>query len=159
MRGVALVAALLLAAPVVAQVPGLYGAPEAARPAGNPMLAGMSEAGRAVMRAALRSADEPGAKAATAAARDRWLALLDADRFDPVALRRAMDEEREAANAAKARHQTALIAGLSQLSLADRRIFVANARILRERLEGQAAELRARRAGRMNLGLTPPPPQ
>ncbi|MBV8971153.1 MAG: periplasmic heavy metal sensor [Sphingomonadaceae bacterium] len=161
-----LIAAALLAAgvPAVAQVappPGEMA--DGGERHGNPMFAGMSEAGRATMRAALRSADPRADKAATAAARDRMLAILEADRLDVPALRRAMDDEREAANAAKVRHQAALVAGLQQLSLADRRAFVANARAIRERIADRVGEGRMGgwqgRRGQGMAGPGMPPPQ
>lgn len=139
--------ALLLAAacPAVAQMPAPVdeSAEAAARPRGNPMFAGMSDVGRMAMRTALRAADQPAARVATDAARDRWLALLEADRLDPAALKRAMDDEREAATAAKVRHQAALIAGFQQLSIADRRAFVANARAMRSRIDSRTAAVRS----------------
>ena len=119
------------------------------------MYAGMSEAGRTTMRAAMKSADARLGHEATSAARDRMLAILDADRLDPVALKRAMDDEREAATAAKVRHQAALIAGFQQLSLADRRAFVVNARAMRARMESRTAGWQARRGGSAP-GMMPP---
>ncbi len=110
---------------------------------GNPMYAGMSDAGRAIMRAAMRSADGRTGREATGAARDRMLTALDAERLDMPALKRAMDDEREAANAAKVRQQTALIAAFQQLSLADRRAFVANAQLLRARVAEKTAGVRS----------------
>ena len=147
---VALAMMLGAAAPLAAQMPAYPEAAEGQPRGGNPMFAGMSETGRAIMRAAMKSADARAGREATGAARDRWLAMLDADRFDPVALRRAMDDERAAANAAKMRQQTAMIAGFQQLSLADRRIFVGNARTLRARIAERTAGMRG--------GGMPPPP-
>lgn len=142
-------AALLLgsAMSVSAQMPPPGAMPESSQRGGNPLFASMSPTGRAIMRAALKNADPHVAQVETAAARDRWLALLDAERLDPVALRRAMDDEREAANTAKARHQAALLAGLQQLSLADRRAFVADARAMRARVESRLAETKDRHRG------------
>ncbi len=150
MRHAAVLAASMIAAavPVAAQVPPAMAAE--GNPHGNPMFAGMSEAGRAAMRMALRGADPAADRAATDAARDRMLAVLDADRLDVPALRRAMDDEREAANVAKAHHQAAMIAGLQQLSLADRKIFVANAQAMRARIDSKMA-------GRRGGGMMPPP--
>ncbi len=126
---------------------------------GNPMFAGMSDAGRTTMHAALKGADPRADHAATSAARDRMLAILDADRLDTTALKRAMDDEREAANAAKVRHQAALLAGFQQLSLADRKAFVANARAMRTRMEGRMGGWPGRRGpgGPGGPGMPPPP--
>lgn len=128
---------------------------------GNPMFAGLSDAGRAIMYAAMKDADPRGAREATGAARDRMLAILDADRLDVGALRRAMDDERESANAAKIRHQTAMIAGFQQLSLADRKAFVVNARAMRSRIEDRMGGWKGRRGpgGPGGPGMMPPPPQ
>ena len=119
------------------------------------MFASMSPAGRAAMLAAIRSTDPKTSHAATKAARDRMLAVIDADRLDPVALKHAMDDEREAATTAKVREQVAMIGAFQQLSLADRRAFVADARAMRERVESQMAEMKARRGARVPMA----PPQ
>lgn len=126
------------------QAPGAEALPP---PRGNPLFASMSPTGRAIMRAAMRSGELPAAQVATDTARDRWLAVLDADRLDPVALKRGMDDERDAANAAKMRRQAAMLAGFEQLSLADRRAYAAEARAMRARIEARAAEMKARRRG------------
>ena len=103
------------------------------------MFASMSEAGRATMMAAMRGPDHKNAHMATKAARDRMLAVLDADRLDPVALRRAMDDEREAATAMKVKEQAGMLAAFQRLSLADRRAFVADARAMRSRMENRVS--------------------
>lgn len=117
------------------------------RMAGNPMFAGMTDSGKAVMHAALRDADPRTDRAASETARDRMLTVLDADRLDTNALKRAMDDEREAASVAKVRHQAAMIAGFQQLSLADRSAFVVNARAVRNVMRDRMA-FRDRRAMR-----------
>ncbi len=128
---------------------------EPRRTPGNPMFAGMTDAGKAVMRTALRDADPQTDRATTDAARDRMLTVLDAERLDIGALKRAMDEEREAASVAKARHQAAMIAGFQQLSLTDRRAFVVNARAVRNVMKDRVA-FRDRREAR-GPGPMPPP--
>lgn len=143
--GLAVIGAMLLAA----SVPGLTqlapGSPATAPHlpgAHNPMFAGMSEAGRAAMLAAMRGVNMRVGKAEVAAARDRMLAVLDAERLDSVALKRAMDDERAAValqQAQQAKRQAAMLAGFEQLSLADRRAFVADARALRDRVEARVA--------------------
>lgn len=157
---IALVALLLAAAPAVAQMQPemmgggrMAGGPRAMA-MGNPALAGMSDAGKAIMHAAMRGGDPRTDRAATDAARDRMLTLLDAERLDPSALKRAMDDEREAAGVAKARHQVAMIGAFQQLSLADRRAFVVNARAMRNIIEDRMA----RRARRGPGPMAPPPP-
>lgn len=158
------IAALVLlgaALPVAAQMPPppgemMNGGPDRPMRGGmRQMFASMSDAGRATMMTAIKSADPKAGHVATQAARDRMLAALDADRLDTVALKRAMDDERESANAAKVRQQTALIGGFQQLSLADRRAFVADARAMRARVESRMAEMKGRRGGPDRM----PPPQ
>ncbi len=120
------------------------------------MFASMSPAGRATMMASMKSADMRAGHMATQAARDRMFAVLDADRLDPVALKRAMDDERESANASKIKQQTALLTAFQQLSVADRRAFVADARAMRARMESREAAWRGHRGGPDGM---PPPPQ
>ena len=132
---------LITGAPTLAQSSGpggMFRVPGAH----NPMFAGMSEAGRAVMLNAMRGVDMRVGRLEVKAARDRMLAVLDAERLDMTALRRAMDDERAAValqQSQQAKRQAAMLAGFEQLSLADRRAFVADARALRERVEARAA--------------------
>ena len=120
------------------------------------MFASMSPAGRATMMAAFKSTGPRMSHEATKAARDRMLAVLDADRLDPVALKRAMDDEREASNGAKLKQQGAMLVAFQQLSVADRRAFVADARAMRARMDSRMAEMRKRGGG--PDGMMPPPP-
>ncbi len=110
--------------------------------------AGMSEAGRETMRAAMRDGFEGRREERTKirAARDKMLAVVEADRLDTAALKRAMDEERTIAAESHVRRQDAMLAALSKLSVEDRKAFVAGARTSRERV---AERLRERRDGRM----------
>ncbi len=118
------------------------------------MYGSMSEAGRATMMAAMRSTDPRAGHIATQAARDRMLAVLDADRLDAAALKRAMDDERASANAAKTRQQAAMLGAYQTLSLADRRAFVADARAMRARIDERMAETKR---DRTPDGTMPPP--
>ncbi|QYE34681.1 MULTISPECIES: periplasmic heavy metal sensor [Sphingosinicellaceae] len=163
-------AALLLlgaTAPAMAQMPPPPGdsMPDGPGPGGRSMrgphgmqqmFASMSPAGRATMMAAFKSADPRMSHEASNAARDRMLAVLDADRLDPVALKRAMDEEREASSAAKLKQQGAMLVAFQQLSVTDRRAFVADARAMRARMDARMAEMRKRGGG--PDGMMPPPP-
>ena len=113
----------------------------------GPIFGSMSDAGRRVIMGAMywmpgppgsppvRSPDGDRDRNMVHAARDRILTLLAANRLDVVALRRAMDDERQAANQIKLRHQAAMLAAFQRLSPADRRAFVADARSMRERME------------------------
>ncbi|WP_419813833.1 hypothetical protein [Glacieibacterium sp.] len=113
----------------------------------SPMFGTMSDAGRRIITGAMywmpgppgsppvRSREGDRDRDQVHAARDRILTLLSANRLDVVALRRAMDEERQSASQIKLRHQAAMLAAFQRLSLTDRRAFVADARNMRERME------------------------
>jgi len=146
-------------APMRGPMGGHMGGPMGGMRGMQRMFGSMSEAGRATMTTAMRGTDPRAGHMATKAARDRMLAVLDGDRLDPVALKRAMDDEREAATAAKVRRQAAMLGAFQQLSLADRRAFVADARAMRMRMDGRMAAWNARRGGPGEMMLPPPPPQ
>lgn len=112
--------------------------------------ASMSAEGREAMRAAMRTGiDERRAERdKIKAARDRMLAVVEADRLDTPALKRAMDEERSIAAASHDRRQAAMLAALSKLSVADRKAFVAGARTSRERMTERLETMRDRRGMR-----------
>ncbi len=90
-----------------------------------------------------------------AAARDRMLDLLGAERFDAAAFKRAMDDEREASQAMKARQQAATLALVQRLSPADRKAFADGGRALRARVEGRMGMMK-RRGPRGGEDLPPP---
>lgn len=138
---------LILGGPVLAQTAGAETAMERGR--GN-AFAGMSEAGQVTMRAAMRSGFEgrPEERTKIRAARDKMLAVVEADRLDTAALKRAMDEERAIAAESHVRRQDAMLAGLSKLSVEDRKVFVAGARASRERVAGRLEQMRERRLER-----------
>lgn len=149
MRTLAVAGALLLATastPVLAQA--TYAGPGAASPRAMPF-AGMSQAGRRAVIGAMRS--DPADRDRVRTTRDRMLDLLSAERLDTGALRRAMDDERDAATAMHTRRQGALLQALQGLSVADRRAFVADARSIRGRFEGRRGMLRERLRGRGGL--------
>ncbi|KAB7646358.1 periplasmic heavy metal sensor [Polymorphobacter fuscus] len=123
------------------------------RPGG--MFAGLSEAGRATMRDAMKAGGDPRSdRDAVKAARDRMLTVLDADRLDAGALKRAMDDERQAAQVGHDKRQAAMLAGFTKLSTADRKAFVANARAMKDRMEARIGKMR----GGRGPGDMPPPP-
>lgn len=110
------------------------------------MFASLSEAGRATMREAMKG-DMAARKAdrdAVKAARDRMLVVLEAERLDVGALKRAMADERAAANGSRERMQASMAAGFAKLSLADRRAFVTEARAMRGRMEERMKGWRGR---------------
>ncbi|GGE12071.1 hypothetical protein GCM10011529_18010 [Polymorphobacter glacialis] len=162
LRGAAVLLMLGTAAPVLAQVavPAAPAAPAAgvhAGPDGHGMRGGMrgmrghkrfasmSEAGRIVMREAMQAGGERAAdREAIKAARDRMLTLLEADRLDTGALKRAMDEERKVASAGRERHQASMLAGFTKLSVADRKAFVADSRAMKTRMEGRMKDWRGK---------------
>ncbi len=151
-----------VAAPAMAQMPpppGMRAEGHGGGPREMPFK-GMSEPGRRTVMAAMRP-DGPADRAdhdRVRMARDRMLQVLGADRLDPVALRRAMDDERDAANAMKARRQGALLQALQGLSLADRRAFVDDARAMRGRFEGRMKMFKRGMHGRGMDDMPPPPP-
>jgi Spy/CpxP family protein refolding chaperone len=157
--------ALLLAAaaPVAAQMPPPQGNPAMAAGHhggrgmhGRGMFASMSEAGRKTMMEAMRGGgDRRAEREQVKAARDRMLTLVEAERLDTGALKRALDDERNAANASRERHQTAMLAGFGKLSVADRKAFVADARAMKDRMEARMKDRRGKRGGMDDM---PPPP-
>ena len=72
------------------------------------------------------------------------------------ALKRALDDERNAANANRERHQAAMLAGFVKLSVADRKAFVIDARAMKSRMENRMQHRRGKRGGM--AGDMPPPP-
>jgi Spy/CpxP family protein refolding chaperone len=160
---------------VVAAVPAVAQTPP---PAGGQMMAGgmrhggpggwgnhaafpsMSEAGRKTMMDAMQQGGDRKAERETVrAARDRMLTILDADRLDSAALKRAMDDERNAANASRERHQAAMLGAFGKLSVTDRKAFVTDSRAMKSRMEQRMQGWRAKRGmGGMDGGDMPPPP-
>lgn len=111
------------------------------------MYASMSDAGRATMREAMGGGENRRAEHdQIKAARDRMLTLLEAERLDTAALKRAMDDERAIANASRERRQTAMLTAFGKLSVADRKAFVADSRAMKSRMEQRMQGWRARRA-------------
>jgi Spy/CpxP family protein refolding chaperone len=130
---------------------------------GRGMFASMSEAGRKTMMEAMHAGgDRKAEHEHVKAARDHMLTLLEADRFDMAAVRRAMDEERTAANANRERHQAAMLTAFSKLSVADRKAFVVDARAMKARMETRMHDWRGKRGGPGGgmgaMGDMPPPP-
>ncbi len=125
---------------------------------GQRMFGAMSEAGRQTLMDAMRAAgDRKAGHEEVKAARERMLAVLDADRLDTGALKRAMDDEQRAVDASRDRMQAAMLAGFTKLSVADRKAFVADARSMKARMEARMDDWRKNR-GRHGGDDTPPPP-
>lgn len=123
------------------------------------MFAGLSDAGRATMRDAMKAGGDPRAERdAVKAARDRMLVVLDAERLDTAALKRAMDEERAAVQKGHDQRQAAMLTGFSKLSVADRKAFVANARWMKQSMENRVGKMQRGRDGRPGPGGDMPPP-
>lgn len=125
----------------------------------NGLYAGMSEEGRRSLSQAMRGnpQDRIAERRAVSAARDKVMTLLEAERLDPAALKRAMDEERAAAEATHQRRQAATFAALQRLSPADRKAFAANARAMKNRMDDRLRALQAR-GGPAPEGPDGPPP-
>ncbi len=169
-RAAALGAVLIAAAPALAQsaAPPAAGAAMRAGPdaggwgnrkggrggmmGGPRAFPSMSEAGRKTVWDAMRVEDRKAEHANVKAARDRMLTILEADRLDTGALRRAMDDERNASNASRERHQAAMLAAFGKLSVADRKAFVTDSRALKSRMETRMQQWRERRGGMRGRG-------
>lgn len=129
---------LLAASPVLAQTPppakAEAGMMQGDRMGGR-MFASLSDAGRATMMEAMKASDWRAERTEVRAARDRMLTILEADRLDTAALKKAMDEERAISAASHERRQTAMLAAFSKLSVEDRKAFVTDARAMREKMQ------------------------
>jgi Spy/CpxP family protein refolding chaperone len=166
--------ALATALPVAAQsTPPAPAAAAAPRGPGGPrdgyrpqMFKSMTPAGQQIMRDAMMPGDPKADRAGIDAARDQVMTLLDADKLDSAALKRAMDAERAAADAMHTKRQAAMLAAFQKLSVADRKAFVADARKMRDRMESRAGKHGGwghRGPGGpggpgMDDGMMPPPP-
>jgi Heavy-metal resistance len=128
---------------------------------------GMSEEGRKVLREAMKPQRTDADRDALAAARNRILSLITADRLDVAAIRQAQAAEREVAMKQHARQQEAMVAAYQKLSVADRKAFVANMRAredrmadamkkARERLEEMEKRMRDRGASLDDLQMLEP---
>ena len=176
LRAAALGLLLAGAAPVLAQMPpppvGAPGMPAAAGKRGGDqrgdrmggMFAGMSDAGKAMMRDAMKAGGDPRTEhEAVKAARDRMMTLLEADKLDTAALKRAMDDERRAAEVSREKRQAAMLVGFTKLSVTDRKAFVANARAMKTRMEQRMGKMPGGRGSMRGPGgpggdMPPPPP-
>ncbi len=167
--------AMLLALPVAAQTapaappaPGMHAGPHGGqggrRAARLQMFSTLSPVGQQVMRDAMRGGDPRADHAAVKAARDQILVLLDADKLDVAALKRAMEAERATAEAMHNKRQAALLGAYQKLSVADRKALVAEARAMRARMESRmskkGAPMMMHGAGGMDgmEDMMPPPP-
>jgi Spy/CpxP family protein refolding chaperone len=156
----ALLLATLIAAPAAAQVPpppspplaGMAGHHGGSHRSADRMFPSMSEAGRATIREAMMAGDDRrDNRQKVAAARDKLLSALEAERYDAGAVKRAMDEERALSEASREQRQSAMLAAFGKLSAADRKAFVTDSRAMKDRM-GQRAQSwrerwRERRAG------------
>lgn len=127
-------------APQPGAMPGMGGAGQSFAHGG--LLRDLSPAGRMVVRQALRSVGADGTHQQIEAIRAQMLDLIAADPLDAGALGRAMLAERNLALGQQARTQAAMLGAFQQLSLADRRAFVATAREVQARVEERRAAQR-----------------
>lgn len=162
-----LLLAALIAAPAVAQPapppppPAPMGDPHGPGMAmGARLFPSMSEAGRQIMRDAMMAGggrrDE---RTRIEAARDKMLAVLESDRFDVAAVKRAMDEERTIADSSRQQRQVAMLAALQKLSPEDRKAFVADSRAMKARMQSRMDGWRGKWRERMGQPAPTPPPQ
>ena len=149
------------AAPVVPAVPGhhaMRGGMYGGGMQGGGMWRGMTEAGRSTMREAMRAGGDPRSDhQSVKAARNRMLTVLDAESLDTGALKRAMEDERRAAEAGRDKRHAAMLSGFAKLTTADRKAFVANARAMKDRMEVRVIRMKQRGPGGPGND-TPPPP-
>ena len=145
-----LLAALLAAAPAFAQSapPAPPAPPQMGHHAGQKgphgmgmnarMFPSMSEAGRKTMHDAMMAGgNRRDDRQKVAAARDKMLAALEAERFDAGAVKRAMDEERALSDATREQRQTAMLAAFQKLRAEDRKAFVTDSRAMKARMQGR----------------------
>lgn len=169
-----LLAALLAAAPAFAQSapPAPPAPPQMGHHAGQKgphgmgmnarMFPSMSEAGRKTMHDAMMAGgNRRDDRQKVAAARDKMLAALEAERFDAGAVKRAMDEERTLSDATREQRQTAMLAAFQKLSAEDRKAFVTDSRAMKARMQGRMEGRREMLRNRMqmrHMGQPPAPP-
>jgi Spy/CpxP family protein refolding chaperone len=155
-----LLLAALIAAPALAQpappqnpsAPPMAGAQHGGG-MGSRMFPSMSEAGRAAIHEAMMAGgDRRESRARVAAAREKIMAAVAADRFDAGAVKRAMDEERALSDASHQQRQAAMIAAFQKLSPEDRKAFAADSRAMKERMGKRMDGWRERLRERRNSG-------
>lgn len=164
----ALIAAPLITAPAFAQpAPPVAPAPAAAphHGAGSrmgrhmDMFPSMSEAGRTIMREAMMAGgNRRDDRQKVETAREKMLAALEAERFDAGAVKRAMDEERNLADATRQQRQAAMLAAFQKLSPEDRKAFVTDSRAMKTRMQGRMDGWRERMRQRRGGGEPRPLP-
>lgn len=116
---------------------------------------GMSPDGVALMKKARASARDEETRAQIEALRTQALDVLGADRLDAGRLERLMREERNLAHAQQQRLQSAMLSAYTQLSAADRKAWVANARQVQTRVADAMAIARKWRSERAAAPVTP----
>lgn len=130
---------------------------------GARMFPSMSEAGRkAIHEAMMAGGSRQDQRQKVEAAREKMMVALEADRFDPAAVKRAMDEERAIADGTRQQRQAAMLAAFGKLSPEDRKAFVADSRAMKARMQARMEGWRQRMRERMMLrreGTQPMPPQ
>jgi len=129
----AIALASLLAGPTLAQAPPPP--PHAGMERHGRMFGSVSPEGRQILTQAMREQADQAERQKLKATRDRIGTILEAEKLDSAALKRAMDEERALVSAQHARRQTAMLAAFQKLTPADRKAFVADARRGRDRVE------------------------
>lgn len=123
-------------------------------------LAGLSPEGRKVLGDAMRDARGEGPDA-VGQARQKVLELLDADRLDVGAVRRAMAEEHSLVERKQQARQEAMLAAYQKLSVRDRKAFAASMRAQTYRMEQMRKDTETRMSkmrGQWGKPDMPPPP-
>ena len=125
-------------------------------------LAGLTPEGRKILGDAMRGARD-GNRDAIGVARQKMLELLEADRLDVGALRRAMSEEHALAERQQQQNQDAMLSAFQKLSPRDRKAFAVSMRNQHYRMEQIRKDMDTRmsrmRDGWGKPGDMPPSPQ
>lgn len=104
--------------------------------------ANLSPEGQAIVREAMR--ETPGSHDEIKAVRQRMLTLLESDRLDVDAVRRAQAEERDISLRYHQRRQEAMLAAYQRLSAADRKALAATMREMDARMEARMKHMHKR---------------
>jgi uncharacterized membrane protein len=128
----------------------------------------LSPEGQAIMQASMKAQMDQGKadQEKLRATREKILLAMDADKFDATALRRAFAEERALSQQGQERKHEGMVAAMSKLSGADRKIITANLKEMRDKMQmrlqkrgmGQGSQM-----GQMGepgqMDMPPPPPR
>jgi uncharacterized membrane protein len=128
----------------------------------------LSPEGQAIMQASMKAQMDLGRgdQEKLRATREKILLAMDADKFDATALRRAFAEERALSHQGQERKHEAMVAAMSKLSGADRKIITANLKEMRDKMQMRLQKRGMGQGGQMGqmgepgqMDMPPPPPR